>query len=137
MTVGVEFHTKRLEIAGKKIILQIWDFAGEHQFRFLLPSYVRGSSGIIFMYDITNEASFNALNEWIEVFKKGFKEKVLKIPLVLVGSKLDLKENRKISPEKAIEFVKKSKFLNYFETSSKNGENIENVFETLSLAMIK
>ncbi len=137
MTVGVEFHTKKLAVKGKNVILQIWDFAGEKQFRFLLPSYVRGSAGGIFMYDITRESSFNALTEWVDIFKKGFKEKVLKVPLLLVGSKSDLEQDRKVSSEKAIEFVKKFNFLNYIECSSKNGENVEKVFEIIGRAMIK
>ncbi|MCK4688545.1 MAG: GTP-binding protein, partial [Candidatus Lokiarchaeota archaeon] len=50
MTIGVDFHVKKLEINGLNVSLQIWDFAGEDRFRFLLPSYVIGASGGIFMY---------------------------------------------------------------------------------------
>ncbi len=49
MTIGVDFHIKKLNIEGKEVGLQIWDFAGEDRFRFLLPSYVFGTSGGIFM----------------------------------------------------------------------------------------
>jgi hypothetical protein len=44
MTIGVEFYTKHLEISNKKVYLLIWDSAGEHQFKTLLPYYVIGSS---------------------------------------------------------------------------------------------
>ncbi len=53
MTIGVDFYTKSIEIQDIRVNLQIWDFAGEHQFKNLLPNYVIGASGGIFMYDIS------------------------------------------------------------------------------------
>jgi len=74
ITIGVDFHVKKLEVNGKKVLLQIWDFAGEKRFRFLLPSYVLGASGGIFMYDITRYSSLKNFPEWVKIFKNGFIE---------------------------------------------------------------
>ena len=52
ITIGVDFHIKKLEVEGKQITLQLWDFAGEERFRMLLPTYMRGAKGGIFLYDI-------------------------------------------------------------------------------------
>ena len=65
MTIGVDFRMKQLKVNEKIVTLQIWDFAGEERFRFLLPHYITGASGGIFMYDITRYSSLKNLNEWI------------------------------------------------------------------------
>ena len=52
MTIGVDFYTKNIEIQGTRVNLQIWDFASEHQLKNLMPNYVIGAFGGIFMYDI-------------------------------------------------------------------------------------
>ena len=62
-TIGVDFQLKMIESEGQNVKLQIWDFAGEERFRFLLPSYVKGASGGIFMYDITNYASLSHISD--------------------------------------------------------------------------
>jgi len=54
LKLGVDFLLKAIKINDENIKLQIWDFAGEERFQFLFPSYIRGSSGAIFIYDITN-----------------------------------------------------------------------------------
>ena len=73
ITIGVDFHIKKLDIQDKRVSLQIWDFAGEGRFRALLPSYVLGASGGIFMYDITRYSSLRNFQEWLTIFKKGDK----------------------------------------------------------------
>ncbi|MHA1764589.1 MAG: Rab family GTPase, partial [Promethearchaeota archaeon] len=69
MTIGVDFQIKTLTIENKKVKLQIWDFGGEERFRFLLPTYLRGANGGIFLYDITNEASLLHIDDWLDVIK--------------------------------------------------------------------
>ena len=71
ITIGVDFHIKKLIIEEKRISLQIWDFAGEERFRFLLPSYVLGASGGIFVYDITRFTSLKNFQDWLDIFKLG------------------------------------------------------------------
>jgi small GTP-binding protein len=134
MTIGVEFHIKKLEIEGKKVTLQIWDFAGEDQFRFLLPSYVNGASGGIFMYDITRESSLSNLPDWFEVFQKGIDQK---IPIIMAGGKVDLEYKRVIPRDIATEIAQKNDFYAFVECSAKEGKNIEIIFTTLARAMME
>jgi len=108
ITIGVDFHVKKLEIDGKRVSLQIWDFAGEDRFRFLMPSYVVGADGGIFMFDLTSYTSLKNFNDWIELFKKGYKGNNNQIPVLMVGSKLDLEYKRAVSREKAFELAKKN-----------------------------
>ncbi len=137
ITIGVDFHVKKIKIDNKLVSLQIWDFAGEDRFRFLLPSYVVGASGGIFMYDVTRYTSLKNFPEWIEIFKKGFvgvKDKQL--PVIMVGSKLDLSYKRAVSSKEAYDLAKKENLYGYIECSSKDGRNIEDIFTEIAKLML-
>jgi small GTP-binding protein len=137
MTIGVDFHIKKLEISGLKITLQIWDFAGEDRFRFLLPSYVVGASGGLFMYDITRYSSLKNFPEWIEIFKKGIiGNKEEQLPVIMVGGKLDLAYKRTVSSKEAFKLAKEHKLYGYVECSSKDGNNIEEIFHEIAKLMM-
>ncbi len=137
MTIGLDFYLKNLNLNEKKISLQIWDFAGESRFRFLLPGYVMGASGGIFMYDITRYASLKNLDEWLDVISQGLKEDYRKIPILMVGGKSDLELKRTVSKKEAIDMAKSRHLLGYTECSSKSGLNVESVFSSLAQTLMK
>ena len=56
---GIDFKIRTIELDGKKIKLQIWDTAGQERFRTITTAYYRGAMGIMLVYDITNEKSFD------------------------------------------------------------------------------
>jgi len=136
ITIGVDFHLKKLEIEGKKLSLQIWDFAGEDRFRFLLPSYIMGSSGGIFMYDITRYSSLKNFQEWLDVVDKGSIGEPERIPVIMVGSKLDLNERRAVSSQDALDLAKANGLYSYIECSAKTGENVEEIFDEIARVMM-
>jgi small GTP-binding protein len=137
MTIGVDFLMKDLEFQGKKVALQIWDFAGEKRFQFLLPGYVKGTSAGIFMFDITRMSSLTSLNEWLEVFKKGADEEGANVPIMIVGGKIDLTDRRSVFSIDAKEMAQSYNLLDYIECSSKTGENIELIFDKLAQFLLK
>ncbi len=137
MTIGVNFLLKDLEIQGKRVALQIWDFAGEKRFQFLLPGYVKGTSAAIFMFDITRMSSLTSLNEWLEVFKKGTDEEGGNVPIMMVGGKIDLSNRRSVFSIDAKETAQSHNLLEYIECSSKTGENIELIFNKLAQFLLK
>lgn len=137
MTIGVDFYLKKLNIDGQAVSLQVWDFAGEEKFRFLLPGVILGADGTIFMYDITRYSTFKNLNNWVEVFNETNKEHGQKVSKTLVGSKTDLKENRVVSKDEATQYAETKGFLNYNECSSKSGENVEEVFDVIAKIMLE
>ncbi|TFG08519.1 MAG: GTP-binding protein [Promethearchaeota archaeon] len=116
--------------------LQIWDFAGESRFRFILPSYLLGASGAIFMYDITRYSSFKNFNSWYEVFLEGSKRNEAEIPLLIVGSKLDLEYKRAVSLEDAMQLTDSiNHACDYLECSAKTGENVDLIFRKITRTM--
>jgi len=132
MTIGVDITSKNFEIDGVNIRLQLWDFGGEERFRFFLPAYARGSSGGLFLYDITRYNSIMNLSEWLNVFDGGVQGKQDDIPILMVGTKLDLEQNRCISKEDAINSVQNHNIYNVIECSSKTGHNVELIFEDIT-----
>lgn len=137
ITIGVDFHVKKIKIDDKLVSLQIWDFAGESRFRFLLPSYVVGASGGIFMYDVTRFSSLKNFPEWIEIFKKGFVgAKYKQLPVIMVGGKLDLSYKRAVSSKEAYDLAKEQNLYGYIECSAKDGRNIEDIFTEIAKLML-
>jgi small GTP-binding protein len=130
-TLGAGIYVKFMEMHNKRISLQIWDFGGEERFRFLLPSYANGASGGIFMYDITN---FNSLLDnygWVTTFRKSLSNREEKIPVLMVGGKMDLEENRQCHEKEIEKLCKKLKIFGNIDCSSKTGKNVEDLFEIL------
>ena len=137
ITIGADFFVKRINMNGSTATLQIWDFAGEDRFKFILPSYIVGSSGCIFMFDLTRFSSIKNLTDWMEVYHKGSKNYGKKIPIIMVGGKLDLGQKRSVMREHAIKFAEKHNFSHYLECSSKTGENVNEIFESITKIMLE
>ena len=130
MTFGMEFYVKKLELDDIKCSLQVWDFAGEREFRSLLPSCVADSAGGIFMFDISRFSTVKNLQEWVTIFKEN-NIPARYSPVLLVGGKSDLEDRRVISIQEGIQIAGKHEFFKYVECSSKTGEHVEEVFTTL------
>jgi len=129
MTVGTDIlsHTK-IYNDDTKLEVQLWDFAGERRFRFFLPSYCRGAKGCLLCYDITREYSFQNLAEWYKIIKDNAPNPII----FLVGCKFDLEQDcRVIESKKAKMFQKNYKIHQFYETSSKSGYNIKELFDSL------
>jgi len=133
MTIGVDFEVKIIEINEKKIKLQIWDFGGEERFRFLLPTYVRGAQGGLFLYDVSNYSSLAHIDDWLMVIKKEVQHT---FPILAVGGKADLPD-REVSAEEGINLAKSRDLDGFLECSAKTGENVELTFEALTKIMLQ
>ncbi|KAG8468441.1 hypothetical protein KFE25_013524 [Diacronema lutheri] len=129
-TIGVDFKIRTIELDGKTIKLQIWDTAGQERFRTISSTYYRGAHGIIVVYDVTNQHSFNSVNDWLVEINKYARENVSKL---LVGNKSDLAigEARQVRFEVAKEFADKNR-MPFLEASSKTANNVETAFLTMA-----
>ena len=123
-TLGVEFAAKNLEINQKIYRIQIWDTAGQENFRSITRAYYKNSVCAIIVYDITNKESFNNIQNWIEDCKNQCPKTVF---FVLVGNKNDLENERKVSFEEGKKFADSNDIL-FFESSAKTGNNVEDIF---------
>ena len=98
--------------------------AGQERYRAITTSYYRGAHGVIIAFDLTVKKSFEDVDLWFtEIEKNNFEV----MPIILVGNKSDLKEQRAVSSEEAQEYSKRNKMM-YIETSALDGSNIENCF---------
>ena len=125
----MDFNVSRVNIDGRSVKLTIWDSAGQERFRTLTSSFYRGAHGCVLVYDVTNRSTFEALRDvWLEeVEKYSTKEDIVKM---VVGNKVDLKEEREVSNEEALAFAKEKQTL-YVESSAKNGMGVQQCFEEL------
>jgi small GTP-binding protein len=127
-TVGVGFASKEVKVDDESIKLQIWDFGGEERFRFILPQYCKGANAAILAFDTTRFQSLKNLPEWVNIIRKNSGE----VPIVLVGTKVDVEEKRTVKTDEGEAFAKKNKIDSYFDVSSKTGLNVNNVFAKIA-----
>ena len=130
-TLGAAILMKFIETETMKITLQIWDFAGEDKFSALLPSYAKGSSAAIFMCDISKRDSITNIDKWLMKFNEGLNNRDPKFPLIIVGGKLDLEEKRALIEKDIQSVLTVRKEFDYIECSSKTGENVGLLFQTI------
>ena len=133
MTIGVDFHVKTINIDSNEGLirakLQIWDTGGQERFSSIRPMYYRGSLGALLIFDLTNSSSFEHLPQWIEEVRANVKNEP---PLLLVGNKSDLVDQRAIS----LDVFTRNFNLFYMETSAKTGEGVGDCFYILACLMI-
>ena len=124
LTIGVEFGSNNVIISDNIYRIQIWDTAGQENFRSITRSYYKNTACAIIVYEISNKKSFENISSWIEECKNTAPKSIL---MVLVGNKCDL-DNREVTEEEGREFAEKNGML-FFETSAKTGKNVEELFK--------
>ena len=124
LTIGVEFGAKNVQINNKVFRIQIWDTAGQENFRSITRAYYKNSVCALVVYDISSRDSFNNVTTWIEDCKNQSPKTIF---LALVGNKCDLNDKRQVSIEEGRDLAEKNQML-FFETSAKDGINVEEIF---------
>ena len=125
-TIGMDSKNYEIKIDDKTIKLKIWDTAGQERFRSIQKHYYNKVDGILFIYDITNQTSFDIIEQWYNEVKN-YNDNIIG---VLVGNKTDLEDNRAITIDQGKELAKKLN-LSFYECNSVDGENVYEAFETL------
>lgn len=135
MTIGVDFHVKTIDLETEegtiRTKLQIWDTGGQERFASIRPMYYRGALGALLIFDLTSTPSFEHLPQWIEEIRANAKEE---IPLLLVGNKADLEDQREVYLDEINQFSEEFD-LYYTETSAKTGKNVGDCFAMLAYLM--
>ncbi|KAL4189015.1 hypothetical protein AMTRI_Chr08g204860 [Amborella trichopoda] len=125
----IDFKIRTIELDGKRIKLQIWDTAGQERFRTITTAYYRGAMGILLVYDVTDESSFNNIRNWIRNIEQHASDNVNKI---LVGNKADMDESKRAVPTSRGQALADEYGIKFFETSAKTNLNVEQVFFSIA-----
>ena len=133
MTLGVEFFIKELNIKGESISLQIWDFGGQDHFRPLLENYAIGARGALLLFDLTRPSSLESIAQWVKICRG----KNPGIPIIFLGTKLDLTESITVDDKFARGYPKEYDFFKYLKISSKTGQNVDLAFKLLAKEILK
>ena len=131
-TIGVEFKLKEITLDNIEYKLNIWDTAGQERFKAITKSFFKAADGIIFVYDITKKTSFTNIKNWFQ----DAESKTNDFKSIIVGNKIDLNDERTVTPEEGQNFANK-KNCPFFESSAKDKINIDEIFLTLLKEILK
>ncbi|MGQ4876095.1 MAG: Rab family GTPase [Promethearchaeia archaeon] len=124
-TIGIEVFIKEFNYNNNEILLQLWDFSGQPQFKHMWHQYAIGALGATITFDLVNINTLKHIKEWVDICRKFDKE----LPILLIGAKSDLKNS--IDDSYIIDLTSKYNLFNYIKVSAKSGENIELAFKFL------
>ena len=127
--IGFDFKNKYLDIDDKKIKVQINDVNGNERYRNNVRLAYKGVNGFILVYDISDDISFKHVKDWLENLNENGNDQN-KYCKILIGNKSDRDSYRKVQEEEGKELANQYN-MPFFETSSKNGENVDNIFNFL------
>ena len=153
-TIGFDLKQKLIKLDnGQEVKLIIYDTAGQERFKSIATNYIKKANGILLIYDISEKITFNNIENWVEDIQDETEEK---LPIVLVGNKCDLRDEKKEEKEEEKKEEKEEekeeeneeekvgvtieegqnlaqKFhWKFYETSCKTGVNVEEAFKDLA-----
>ncbi len=131
-TIGTNFMIKPVTIDGVKIQLVIFDIGAQDQFLTMRSKYFQGSNASIAVYDVTSRDSLLALPEWI----MSLREVCGNIPILVVGNKIDLVDQRAVSRMDAEALASRFTCM-HDEASAKTGDKVEAIFAKIARACLE
>ena len=128
-TIGFDLKHKQINLKdGTEAKIMIYDTAGQERFKSLAANYIKKANGILLVYDIADHTTFENIGVWMESITE---EKGDKLPIVLVGNKADLEDERQVSHKEGKDLAE-NKGFHFYETSCKNGANVTECFLDLA-----
>jgi small GTP-binding protein len=126
-TIGAMFDTLEISREGALFELQVWDTAGQEQYRSLVSTYFRNAHGAAVVFDVTAQRSFEGLSAWVEEFRSvaGRDRRA-----IVVGNKTDRAGDRTVQWDAAADFAT-DRGCQYLETSALTGEGVDAAFKAL------
>jgi len=126
-TIGIDFKTRKMQIEGQSVKIQIWDTAGQERFRTITQAYYRGAMGIFVCFDLCDDISFKHVRHWMANIKTHSNQQVF---TVLVGTKCDKDNKRMVNTEEGQALADEFD-MPYFETSAKGDVNVKETFDLM------
>lgn len=127
-TIGLNILSHTYKFLDTMINFIIWDFGAQKYFRRVRKTYYQGAHSAFIMFDLTNRETFENLNNWFLEIKDYIERE---IPIVVVGNKNDLENERDVTYQEGVGYAMKIG-ASYIETSAKTGDNVEDAFALIS-----
>jgi small GTP-binding protein len=128
-TLGVDFALTRVVVKPtaevnrvRHILLQLWDFAGGG-FESVFPHYLTGANTVMLVFDGARRETFEVLPQWLKIIRHW----VSNVPIILIATKNDLEPD--VSPASIKHFMAREAIEEFYQTSSKTGQNVDEVFQ--------
>eukprot|EP00826_Nyctotherus_ovalis_P060236 TRINITY_DN8430_c0_g3_i3.p1 TRINITY_DN8430_c0_g3~~TRINITY_DN8430_c0_g3_i3.p1 ORF type:complete len:219 (+),score=80.62 TRINITY_DN8430_c0_g3_i3:124-780(+) len=129
VTIGAEFSSIIAKMKDKIMKIQVWDTAGQENFRSMIRVFYKGSNAAFLVYNITRKETFERLEEWVQDIRENA---LPDVKIMLVGNMKDQEAERQVSVEEANELCKRLQLTAFRETSAKSGEGIEEIFKDVA-----
>ena len=130
-TIGSGVVNQTFETSNGIVTLCIWDTAGEERYRSFTGLYSKGAVACAIVFDLTNEQTFDSIEEWVEIFRENSDEDA---KIFIVGNKNDLEDSREVNANKCYKWCTEHNY-SYYEVSAKTGENVEFLFSEIAEAL--
>ncbi|MFX1593408.1 MAG: GTP-binding protein, partial [Promethearchaeota archaeon] len=134
-TIGLNILSHSIEFFGNNIVYSLWDVGAQMYFKRFRQTYYLGTQAAFIVFDLTDRKSFESVKEWFKELDDfiGGRD----IPIIIIGNKTDLKDQRAISYEEGVKLVsvlsdKPNLKISYIETSALTGENVEDAFTLIA-----
>lgn len=128
-TLGVNILAKEYQLNDEVTVgFTFWDIGGQKLFQHIYPRFFGQSNAALIVFDVTRMGSFDEIMTWHASILNYVQTK---IPILLLGNKIDLVEQRVVPADMAIDLAKEQEFL-YLETSAKTGKNVDTAFKKLA-----
>jgi small GTP-binding protein len=135
-TIGAGFFTQTLTIDNSDVNLFLWDTAGEERFRSVAPSLLRGANGLVLVYDVTQPATFDELNVYLEMFLDTVPVDLsVELPVLVLGNKSDL--TSEVTQANVESWCSQKRIVHIFNVSAKSGDQVNEAMKTLIRTLMK
>ncbi len=134
-TIGLNILSHSSEFFGNNVTYSLWDVGAQKYFERFRRTYYLGTQAAFLVFDLTNKETFENINNWYDELEGFIKDR--EIPLIIVGNKSDLKDQREVSYQDGVNLVNKlltkiKSRISYLETSALSGENVEDAFTLIA-----
>ncbi|MBY8983395.1 MAG: GTP-binding protein [Candidatus Lokiarchaeota archaeon] len=134
-TIGLNIVSHNIEFFGNKVELVIWDLGAQEYFKRIRKNYYQNSQAVFIVFDLTKKDTYNNIINWYNELDEFIK--IQNLSIVIIGNKLDLKNQRKVDYQEGVDITKilsnkGISTISYIETSALSGENIVDAFRLIS-----
>jgi len=135
-TLGLNVLSHSMKFYGNEVYFSLWDLGGQAYFKRFRKAYYVGTQAAFIVFDVCERETFSNIKIWYEELKEFLGNK--NIPIIIVGNKIDLSDQRSVQYKEGIALVDEltrkntDSYISYIETSALTGENIEDSFSLIA-----